>query len=102
MTREISQGKRPYNRYDSSAFSQKRGDTAVADLEILLGDLCTQWGFCNRLTAEELLSAGTLTASDFAASVLRAEGFEPEMEPKWQREFRRVFVERYGTDRINA
>ena len=94
-------GKR-HDRYDSSGFSQARGDTLVADLEILLGDLCTQSGFCNRLIAQELLSKVSLTAADFALTVLEAEGFDPELEPKWKRELSRVFVARYGSDRISA
>lgn len=91
-----------HTRYDSSGFSRARGETLVADLEIFLGDLCRHWGFCNRLSAKELLSVGTLTASDFATAVLTSEGFEPDIEPAWRRELQRVFVDRYGTDRISG
>ena len=46
----------------------------MRDLDLLLGDLCREWGFCNHLTAKELLAAGkALTDTEFA-HVADAEG----------------------------
>jgi hypothetical protein len=33
---------------------QKRQEDLLNDLNLLLGDLCRDFGFCNRLTAAEL------------------------------------------------
>jgi hypothetical protein len=67
------------------------------DLGFLLGDLCRDWGFCNRLSAADLDTAGgVLTAIDFARAVLQAEGMNPESEANWDREIRERFVERLG------
>ena len=67
------------------------------DLDHLLGDLCREWGFCNRLTAGDLVAAGTfLSATEFAHAVLKAEGMNPEYEASWGRRIRERFVARYG------
>ncbi len=66
-------------------------------MDILLGDLGVRWGFCNGLSGVELTSRRLLTADAFARAVLEAEGFpEPELELRWSRKFRRLFIERYG------
>jgi hypothetical protein len=82
----------------TKGFSTKRADTLAADLDILLGDLCVRWGFCNRLSGGALLGSGEpLTAHAFANAVLVAEGFpRPELKLDWQRRLRRLFVDRYG------
>jgi hypothetical protein len=56
-----------------------------------------EWGFCNRLTAADLISAGkSLSATEFASAVLHAEGMKPEYEKHWMRQIREEFIERYG------
>ncbi len=78
-------------------WSKKRPPTLIEDLSLLLDDLCSEWGFCNQLTAVEVVDRdGIITAEDFAKSVLEAEGMDPEHEVKWFRQIKRVFTERYG------
>ena len=79
------------------AWSKNRRPDLEGDLDLLLGDLCTEWGFCNQLTADELIAnGGELTAEDFAACVLAAEAMNPEYEVEWRRRIRDVFRARYG------
>ena len=67
------------------------------DLNLLLDDLCTEWGFCNQLRANALLAPGhVLSADDFAAAVLQAEGMSAEHEVAWRRRIKVKFAERYG------
>ncbi|MDB5692133.1 MAG: hypothetical protein JWO81_1196 [Alphaproteobacteria bacterium] len=81
----------------AAPWSTKRGEGLADDLNILLGDVCVQWGFCNRLSAEELIANGdSVTSNAFAAAVLTAEGMNPEYEIKWVRRLRRLFADRYG------
>lgn len=77
--------------------SGKNKDSLEGDLQLLLAELCTQWGFCNRLSPQDLLDEQhTITASEFADALLSAEGMNPEHEPKWRRRIRALFTERYG------
>ena len=77
-------------------WSQARKDDLAEDLDILLGDFCVLWGFCNRLSGSDLVRDGsTITADDFASAVLIAEGMVPEASD-WFRKIRRVFIKRYG------
>lgn len=70
-------------------------------LHFLLHDLCVDWGFCNRLTAEELLPPGAvLSATDFACGVVRAEGMNPDYDTDWVQNIERRFVERFGTSAV--
>ena len=56
-----------------------------------------EWGFCNELTASDLLDkSNRLQAEDFAEAVLAAEGMAPEYEVKWRRAIARRFIDRYG------
>jgi hypothetical protein len=82
----------------TKGFSTKRADTLADDLDLLLGDLCVRWGFCNGLTGHDLTKdERQLTAEDFARAVLVAEGFSrPELELEWLRSLKRLFIERYG------
>jgi hypothetical protein len=67
------------------------------DLDVLLGYLCTEWGYCNAPTAKALLQANAvLTAEDFAVAVLRAEGLNPEYEKGMRRDIAERFRDRYG------
>jgi hypothetical protein len=74
-----------------------RHSDLAADLDVLLGDLCIHWGFCNRLSGADLMRGRhSLTCDDFAHAVLTAEGMIPEYEKKWVREIKRRFTDRYG------
>jgi hypothetical protein len=78
-------------------WSRKRKPDLADDLGILLGDLCVEWGFCNRLMPEDLIAAGKiLTADEFARAVLVAEGMDPNYS-KWLHPIRDKFIERYGS-----
>jgi hypothetical protein len=60
-------------------WSKKRRESLADDLDLVIGDLCVQWGFCNQLDAAELVREhSTLTGDIFAAAVLAAEGMSPE------------------------
>jgi hypothetical protein len=65
-------------------------------LDFLLAELCTGWGFCSRLTADDLLSEGeALSARKFAEAVLRAEGMNVELEASWRRRIEALFIARF-------
>jgi hypothetical protein len=67
------------------------------DLDVLLDDLCREWGFCSHLAAKELATAGKpLTGTEFAQAVLRAENMNPDYEPTWIRRIREKFSARFG------
>lgn len=79
-------------------WSKKRKPDLADDLDLLLGDLCVGWGFCNRLSPHDLISPGkSLTAVEFARAVLLAEGMNPDYQVRWLRAIRDTFVTRYGT-----
>jgi hypothetical protein len=79
------------------AWGPKCKATLPEDLDHLLGDLCVEWGFCNRLDGKELIRRNwELTPSAFAAAVLTAEGMNPELERAWRRKLEAKFAERYG------
>jgi hypothetical protein len=78
-------------------WSEKRCEDLAGDLDILLGDLCTRWGFCNRLTGTGLVrNHDYLTLGSFATAVLIAEGMNPDLQISWHRKIREVFRRRYG------
>jgi len=69
----------------------------LRDLDLLLGDLCREWGFCNHLTAKELVPAGkALTDTEFAHAVRRAEKMHPDYEPTWTQRICEKFSARFG------
>jgi len=75
----------------------KRKADLLNDLDSLLDDLCREWGFCNRLTAADLVTEGTLLGSgEFARAVLQAEGMNSEHETSWMRRIQERFIARYG------
>lgn len=79
-------------------WSAKRKADLYQDLDILLDDLCREWGFCNHLTAADLIPAGAaLSATEFACAVLEAEGMNPDYEVSWMRQIRDRFAARYGS-----
>lgn len=84
-------------RYRKSGKTKPRQRTAAQDLDFLLGELCGQLGFCNRLTGADLLGEhGTITDRLFADLVLTAEGMNPLFEDKWHQQFSRLFRDRFG------
>ena len=69
----------------------------LKDLDFLLGDLCRDMGFCNRLTAADLLPPGAiLSAIAFVQAVVRAEKMNPENEPTWIQQIQARFEARFG------
>jgi hypothetical protein len=81
----------------SRRWSEKRRDDLAGDLEILLGDLCVIWGFCNRLSGASLVQDHPrLTGDLFATAVLRAEGWTSDHHGDWHGRIKRVFCDRYG------
>ena len=67
-------------------------------VDCLLRDLCTEWGFCSRLSADQLLRAhATLTADLFARAVLEGEGMNPDLEVAWLNRIKDRFSERFGS-----
>jgi len=78
--------------------SRKRKHDLPDDLALLLGDICREWGFCNRLSARDLVTAGrSLGATEFARAVLQAEGMNPDHEANWVGRIEKRFVARYGS-----
>jgi hypothetical protein len=76
----------------------KRQPDLLNDLDLLLDDLCRDWGFCNRRTAGDLVTAGKfLSATEFARAVLQAEAMNPEYEANWVRRIQERFIARYGS-----
>ena len=66
-------------------------------LRFLLIDLCTDWGFCiPRSDSDRIANTQQITAEEFAAAVLTAEGMTPEYEKTWRRRIERRFIERFG------
>jgi hypothetical protein len=88
---------------ETRGFSSARAPSVAADLDLLLGDLCARWGFCNRLAGIDLLdSNGSVTADDFAEHVLLAEGMDPSLEIDWRRAMKRVFVARFSGPEVSV
>jgi hypothetical protein len=80
-------------------WGKKRNADLIEDLNLLLDDFCMQWGFCNRLRAEDVVQPGkVLTGEEFACAVLEAEGMNAEFELGWRRRMRDKFTERYGPE----
>jgi hypothetical protein len=78
-------------------WSKKRGENLMEDLDIVLGDLCVIWGFCNGLTGWELTrDDAVITAASFANAVLTAEGLNAQEAAAWFPKIQSIFVERYG------
>ncbi len=80
-------------------WSKKRRPDLAGDLDILLGDLCAEWGFCNQLTgASIILSQKTISAVNFSLLVLSAESMEPDPHSEWSGKIANVFRDRYGEE----
>ena len=76
----------------------KKNPTPEEELDYLLYDLCVDWGFCNRLSASDLLRKnGQIEADEFASAVLIAEAMTPEYEKKWFRKIKSRFTDKYGS-----
>ena len=79
-------------------FTQKRKARLRDDLDLLLNDICSQWGFCQRVDTDDLIgSQGELTAAEFASRVLTTEGLHPEYDVEWRRRLEVAFRDRYGS-----
>lgn len=75
----------------------KRKDSLIKDINVLLDQLCQDWGFCNALTGDQLVTnEKEVSADHFAEAVLTAEGMNPEYELEWRRRIRTKFIDRYG------
>jgi hypothetical protein len=67
------------------------------DLRSLLSKLCLEWGFCIPPDdVDRIACSQRLTADEFAAEVLKAEGFNPDYEVRWYRWIKRRFIETFG------
>jgi hypothetical protein len=78
-------------------WTEKRRATLSEDLDLLLGDLCAQWGFCNRLSGEDLVREHPIiTGESFATAVLNAEGMSPLPHGEHWEAIKSVFCRRYG------
>lgn len=74
-----------------------QGASLQNDLSRLLVELCEEWGFCIPPDDRARIAASPgMDAAEFAAEVLRAEGFDPEHENHWRRKIERCFIERFG------
>ena len=80
----------------------KRGQDLSEDLAILLAELCQYGGYCNDLSADDLMrDREVLNADTFAVMVLKAEGLNPDYELKQRRSLKSEFYQRYGSDKIS-
>ena len=69
------------------------------ELEQLLNNLCTEWGFCiPPIEADKIIKKQKISAEQFAFSVLKAEGFNPENEIEWKRKIKNKFIEAFGNE----
>lgn len=72
------------------------------ELNYLLHDLCVKWGFC--IPPEDqtnIAKSEHYTADSFARDVLVAEGLDPGYS-NWTIKIANKFIERFGTDEIDA
>lgn len=77
--------------------SDRRGETLVADLHILLADICKATGFCSALADDIVRGRDPLTAEAFAMEMLAQEGWpDPENSYEWRPQFVKLFIDRYG------
>lgn len=77
-------------------WTEKRRERLSDDLDLLLGELCRNWGFCVYLSGQSLLAKhDPIAASDFAAAVLHSEGMDAGNSP-WRGEIEKAFTARYG------
>jgi hypothetical protein len=73
------------------------------ELKYLLADLCIKWGFCiSSEEINEISTAESYRAQDFAEDVVAAEGMDYEGETKWVRNIAERFKIRFGTDSIDV
>ena len=73
------------------------------EITFLLYDLCVKWGWCiPPISAEQTSKQTQLNAEDFAASVVAAEGPNPEYERAYVRKIAAKFRKRFGDDEIST
>jgi len=74
---------------------------AIEQLQLLIHDLCVDWGFCNDLSAQELVKkSNEISADQFAEAVLWAENMIPDYNQEWRRRIKRRFVDWFGHSKI--
>jgi hypothetical protein len=73
-------------------------------LDQLLAIACTRFGFCGgpRWARDELAGLKSITATDFAFAILRAEGMAQgfERDSDWRPRLEAVFRDAFGTDSV--
>lgn len=73
------------------------------ELQILIGKLCTEWGFCIPPDdAERIVRSDPLTGEEFAVAILRAEGMDPDNELYWSRRIRNRFIDTFGSSFVST
>ena len=73
------------------------------EIHYLLYDLCVDWGFCiPPADADRIAVQDRITADQFAADVLTADGMNTEHEIKWLKKISAKFVERFGADQVSV
>lgn len=73
------------------------------ELTYLLYDLCVNWGWCIPPDSQEkICKSKNYNAKSFAKDVVNAEGLDAEYELKYVRDIANRFIERFGTNQIEA
>ncbi|WP_422359712.1 hypothetical protein [Reichenbachiella sp.] len=73
------------------------------ELNSFLYDLCVKWGFCIPTEDRNVISKSEYyRAKDFAHDVIEAEGMNAEHEPTWVKKISNKFIERFGSNEIDA
>ena len=72
-------------------------------------EVCTRFGFCGsrndgkwRHVTQYIPDAGPVTAEEFARWVIVAEGLDHDIEARWVKRLRSVFVKHMNADVIDA
>ena len=92
----VKETKRDKKYPKQHAQSGIRVGTLEEEMRILLGQLCTEWGFCiPPADIDELSGREKITASEFAKGVLDAEGLDSLTSP-WFKKIERRFIDTFG------
>jgi len=87
----------PKPRPKPITWDTRRYADLAKDLDVLISDLCRNWGFCNQLTGADLLAANEVIDGEYLArSVIVAEGGRPDKLMGWQLDIAKQFRKRYG------
>lgn len=66
------------------------------ELDVLLGELCTELGFCNVYQKERLTRVGPFSIDTFVDAVIEAEGLDP-MTSVWRGRVRDIVSKHFGS-----